>query len=77
MMHYGLGSPKRLQIQSNWKHVSKLDLGRLSKAERERLTTIKTVSLLLSMFLLCMWQRMVNAVALEAAKAHHGQAGQN
>ena len=31
-----------MQIQSNWRHISKIDLGRLPKEQRDRLTTIKT-----------------------------------
>ena len=51
LMHFGSGSPKRLQCRSNWSGVLGLDLGRLTRAERVRKTTIKTASPLLSYIL--------------------------
>ena len=42
LMHYGMGSPKRLQIRSTWKHIEKFNLGRLTKMQREQQTTVKT-----------------------------------
>ena len=42
LMHYGMGSPKRLQIRSTWKHIEHFNLGRLTKLQREEKTTIKT-----------------------------------
>ena len=55
LMHYGSGSPKPLQVRSNWRHISEFDLGRLSKKDRERLTTLKTTSLVLILEFVCAW----------------------
>ena len=63
-MHYGCPSPKPLQFRSNWPHVSKLDMGKLAKSERERLTTIQTTRRVLTAFVLC--------VTAEAARAKAG-----
>ena len=43
-MHYGCGSPKRLQIRSNFKFIHGMDLGRLSRQQKEENTTMKTTS---------------------------------
>lgn len=50
LMKYGAGSPKRLLLRGNWPWAGRLDLGKLPREERERLTTIKTSSPLLSFY---------------------------
>ena len=44
-MRYGCGSPKPLQIRSNWQLVYQFDMGKLPRKEREEKTTLKTACL--------------------------------
>ena len=43
MMHHGGPSPKRTWLWSNMREIYQLDLGTLTKHERESKTTSKTV----------------------------------
>ena len=48
LMKYGCPSPKRLLLKSNWRHINLMDLGKLPREERIRLTTVTTSRVLLS-----------------------------
>ena len=48
LMKYGCPSPKRLLLKSNWHHIKLMDLGKLPREERIRMTTVTTSRVLLS-----------------------------
>lgn len=48
LMKYGRPSPKRLLLKSNWHHIKLMDLGKLPREERIRMTTVTTSRVLLS-----------------------------
>ena len=53
LMKYGAGSAKRLMMKSNWPSITKLDLGKLPRAERIEKTTVQTARYALSMLHAC------------------------
>lgn len=56
-MHYGCQCPKPLQVRSSWPSIGQLDMGKLTKKEREEKTTLKTASLKPN-FITVSWQGM-------------------